>query len=106
MENQTKQVFETILVRMMVLRRRREPQPCLSLAEAMQSTVLVFAVIRPPVPAPRAELNPVLDDGREHYEQNFVGLLEQPKQKGVELETDIVVGHPAEQIVHRLTDKH
>jgi nucleotide-binding universal stress UspA family protein len=67
----------------------------------MGSSVLVFAVIRPPEPASRVELNAVLEEAREHYEQNFISLRQQAKLKGVELETDIAVGHPAEQIVHR-----
>jgi nucleotide-binding universal stress UspA family protein len=55
-----------------------------SLAEAMWSRVLVFAVIRPPEPPARVELNAVLEEAREHYEQNFVGLREQAKLKGVD----------------------
>lgn len=102
MARRTEQVFETILVAYDGSpQAQRASDLAFSLAEAMRSRVLIFAVIRPPEPAARAELNAVLEDGREHYEQNFVGLREQAKAKGVELETDIVVGHPAEQIVHR-----
>jgi hypothetical protein len=57
----------------------------------MWSRVLVFAVIRPPEPAARVELNAVLEEAREHYEQSFISLREQAKLKGVELETDIAV---------------
>jgi nucleotide-binding universal stress UspA family protein len=38
----------------------------ISLASAMQSHLLIFAVIRPPEPATRSELNAMLDDAREH----------------------------------------
>jgi hypothetical protein len=41
----------------------------------------------------------MLDDAREHYEQNFVLLRERAKQKHVDIATEIVVGHPAEQII-------
>jgi nucleotide-binding universal stress UspA family protein len=102
MARQTKQVFETILVAYDGSpQSQRATDLAFSLAETMWSKVLVFAVIRPPEPAARVELNAVLEEAREHYEQNFISLREQAKLKGVELETDIAVGHPAEQIVHR-----
>jgi Universal stress protein family len=53
---------------------QRATELAFSVAEAMQSKVLIFAVIRPPEPAARAELNAVLDDAREHYEQSFTQL--------------------------------
>jgi nucleotide-binding universal stress UspA family protein len=43
----------------------------------------------------------VLEDGQERYEKCFAPLREQAKQKGIELETDIILGHPAEQIIHK-----
>jgi nucleotide-binding universal stress UspA family protein len=43
----------------------------------------------------------VLDDAREHYEEGFRKILEKAKGHDVEITTDIAVGHPAEQIVHR-----
>jgi nucleotide-binding universal stress UspA family protein len=58
---------------------QRATELAFSVAEAMQSKVLIFAVIRPPEPAARAELNAVLDDAREHYEQSFTQLREQAK---------------------------
>jgi nucleotide-binding universal stress UspA family protein len=103
MTRQTKQVFETILVAYDGSpQSQRVTDLAFSLAEAMWSKVLVFAVTRPPEPGSRVELNAVLEEAREHYEQSFVSLREQAKLTGVELETDIGVGHPAEQIVHRV----
>jgi nucleotide-binding universal stress UspA family protein len=102
MAREPKQVFESILVAYDGSpQSQRATDLAFSLAEVMWYRVLVFAVIRPPEPAARIELNAVLEEAREHYEQNFVSLREQAKLKGVELETDIAVGHPAEQIVHR-----
>jgi nucleotide-binding universal stress UspA family protein len=43
----------------------------------------------------------VLDDAREHYEEGFKKIVEKAKGHNLEIATDIVVGHPAEQIVHR-----
>ena len=73
----------------------------LSMAGDMKAKLFVLAVIRPPEPAESAEFHAVLDDGRERYESSFVPVRERAREKGIELETDVVVGHPAEQILHR-----
>ncbi len=66
-----------------------------------KSSILVLAVARPPEPATSVEVEAVLDDAREHYERGFKGLVERAKSRGVDISTDIVVGHPAEQLIHR-----
>src|ERR1019366_7512602 len=73
----------------------------LSMAGDMKAKLFVLAVIRPPEPAESAEFNAVLDDGRERYERSFAPIRERARQKEIEPETDVVVGHPAEQILHR-----
>src|ERR1035438_10281937 len=73
----------------------------LSMAGDMKAKLFVLAVIRPPELAESAEFNAVLYAGRERYESSFAPIRERAKQKGIELETDVVVGHPAEQILHR-----
>src|SRR5580658_7977886 len=73
----------------------------LSMAADMQAKLFVVAVIRPPKPAENPEFNAVLEDGRERYESSFVPIRERAKWKDIDLETDIAVGHPAEQIIHR-----
>lgn len=73
----------------------------LSMAADMKAKLFVLAVIRPPEPAESAEFNAVLEDGRERYERSFASLRERARMNDIELETDIVVGHPAEQIIHR-----
>jgi len=78
----------------------------LTLASALDSHVLLFAVARPPEPAISVELDAMLDDAREHFEQQFERIKTKAKVGGVELETDIVVGHPVEQIVHRAESDH
>ncbi len=72
----------------------------ISLAQCLDAKVLVFAVARPPEPATSVELEAVLDDAREHYEAGFKKVLERAGD-GVEIQTAIAVGHPAEQIVHK-----
>ena len=73
----------------------------LSLAECLGSTVLLFAVARPPEPATSVELEAMLDDAREHYEQGFKPIMEKAREHNVNVQTAIAVGHPAEQIIHR-----
>lgn len=76
-------------------------QIALSLAKMASSKVLVFSVVQVPKPALRAELNAVLDDGREGYERSFVAIREQAKESEIELDTEIAVGRPADQIIYR-----
>jgi nucleotide-binding universal stress UspA family protein len=72
-----------------------------SLAETLDATVLVFAVARPPEPSTSVELEAVLDDAKEHFEEGFKKVVERARTHGVEVKTDMAVGHPAEQIIHR-----
>jgi nucleotide-binding universal stress UspA family protein len=81
-------------------------ETALALAKSLDSTLLVFAVARPPEPATTVELGAMLDDAREHFEEQFKKIRLRAKDLEVELETDIAVGHPVEQIVHRAEMDH
>lgn len=72
-----------------------------SLADCIDSTVLIFAVARPPEPATSVELEAVLDDAREHYQEGFKKILEKARAHDLDVKTDMAVGHPGEQIIHR-----
>jgi|SRR5580704_8130694 nucleotide-binding universal stress UspA family protein len=72
----------------------------LSLTQSLDSKVLVFAVARPPEPATMVELSAILDDAREHFEDRFQKIVQRAKEQKRELEPDIAVGHPVEQIAH------
>ena len=76
----------------------------LSMAGDMKAKLFVISVVRPPEPAESAEFHAVVDEGREKYEKSYVPIRELAKQKDIELETEVVVGHPAEQIIH-MADK-
>ena len=52
------------------------------------------------------EVDAMLDDAREHFEEKFKKVAQRAKDLEVELETDIAVGHPVEQIVHRAETDH
>ncbi len=72
-----------------------------SLAECLDATVLIFAVARPPEPSTSVELEAVLDDAKEHFEEGFKKILEKARSLDLEVKMDMAVGHPAEQIIHR-----
>jgi nucleotide-binding universal stress UspA family protein len=78
----------------------------LSLAQTLDAKVLVFAVARPPEPATSVELEAVLDDAKEHFEEGFKKVREKASSHDVEIETSIAVGHPAEQIIHKAETDH
>ena len=78
----------------------------ISLAQCIDAKILVLAVARPPEPATRVEVEAVLDDAKEHYEQGLSKVQERANSAEVELETMIEVGHPAEHLIHRAETDH
>jgi len=76
-------------------------ESALALAQSLDSKVLLFAVARPPEPATMVEVDAMLDDAREHFEAQFKKIVQRARDLDVEIQTDIAVGHPVEQIVHR-----
>jgi len=81
-------------------------ESALALAQSLDARVLLFAVARPPEPATMVEVDAMLDDAREHFEIQFKKIVDRAKELGIQLETDIAVGHPVEQIVHRAEIDH
>jgi nucleotide-binding universal stress UspA family protein len=76
-------------------------ESALALAQSLDAKVLLFAVARPPEPATMVEVDAMLDDAREHFQEQFKKIIQRAKDLEIELQTDIAVGHPVEQIVHR-----
>lgn len=72
-----------------------------ALATATDAKVLILAVARPPEPATVVEVEAMLDDAREHFEEHFRSILKRAEEMEVDAHTAIVVGHPVEQLVHR-----
>ena len=81
-------------------------ETALALAQSLDAKVLLFAVARPPEPATMVEVDAMLDNAREHFEEQFRKIVQGAKDLEVELKTDIAVGHPVEQIVHRAETDH
>jgi nucleotide-binding universal stress UspA family protein len=71
-----------------------------SVAGDAKAKLHVLSVVRPPEAAESVELHAELDDERDRFERCFGQIRERAKEKGIELETEIAVGHPADQIIH------
>jgi nucleotide-binding universal stress UspA family protein len=73
----------------------------LDLASKYGADLLVLAVASPPEFAEDVETEAVLENAQEHYEKLFTTLKEQAAAQGIQPRCEVVVGHPAEQIIYR-----
>jgi nucleotide-binding universal stress UspA family protein len=73
----------------------------LEVASKCGATLQVLAVAQPPEPAEDVETEAILEDAQEHYERAFVRLREKAAAAGIEPVFEVMVGHPALQIIHK-----
>ena len=73
----------------------------MDLAECMDAKLLAFSVIWLPKPATRVEVRATLDDETERYSAALEMLVGNAKERGLDMKTEIAVGQPADQIIHR-----
>jgi nucleotide-binding universal stress UspA family protein len=73
----------------------------MQLSKCLDAEVVVFAVAWLPKPATMVEVRAIWDDAWEHYMAAFEKLASTAKEHGLNLKTEIVVGDPAGQIIHR-----
>jgi nucleotide-binding universal stress UspA family protein len=73
----------------------------LDLAKKYAADLLVLAVARPPEPPEDVETEAILENANEHFKELFRSLKAQADAQGVTPRFDVVVGHPANQIVLR-----
>jgi nucleotide-binding universal stress UspA family protein len=71
----------------------------LEMAAAFKAEILLLSVAVPPEPATEPELEARLEDAQEHYEESHGMLVKEAATRGISVRSEIVVGHPAEQIV-------
>lgn len=76
-------------------------EAALAMASSLGSTVDVLSVVQLPEPATLPDLHAMLDGAREHYEKELRRIAQAANGNGIRLETDVAVGHPAEQIIQR-----
>ncbi len=67
--------------------------------QAKEREILVLSVSQPPEPADIVEVKAVIDSATEYYKKEFEKLQTLAKDYNVQIKTEIVVGHPADQIV-------
>jgi len=79
-------------------------QAALDLAAVCHARLQVVSIATPPEPPTRVETEAVLDAATQHYERVFEGLRRRAKERGVDLESRVLVGHPAEQILRLAAD--
>ncbi|MGQ9649382.1 MAG: universal stress protein [Phycisphaerae bacterium] len=84
---------------------KRAFQFAIELAKAFGAHITVVSVAQPSEPPTSVEMPALLDAATEHFEKDFVVFREAAKAAGVPLETDVVVGHPADQIVHQAVQR-
>lgn len=61
--------------------------------------IIVLSVAQPPEPIDIVEIDAIIDSATQHYEELFKGLRDKAKERNLEIRTEVVVGHPADQIV-------
>jgi nucleotide-binding universal stress UspA family protein len=75
------------------------------LAKQLSANLIVLSIAQLPEPAAMVESSAMLESAEEHYEKDFKRLQATAQAAGVTMETHVVVGHPAEQIVHHAIEQ-
>jgi len=74
--------------------------------EGVSPDIIVLSVAQPPEPLEIVEVEAIIDTATQHYEELFKGLKEKAKEKNIEIETEVVIGHPADQIIRYAKDRN
>jgi len=85
---------------------RRAFEHALELARRFGAELLVVTVVRIPESGLLAEVEGVIDTAEGRFKEAFVEMGKRAREVGVKLESDVVAGHPAEQIVHLAELRH
>lgn len=72
----------------------------LDLAKKYQASLIVLAVSKPPDFAEDVETEAILENSQNHYRKLLSHLEPKARTEGVNAAFEVVVGHPAEQIIH------
>jgi len=67
--------------------------------------IMVLSVAQPPEPIDIVEMDAIIDSATRHYEELFAGLRNKAKAQNAAITTEIVVGHPADQIIKYAAEK-
>ena len=72
----------------------------LDLAQKYQTAIQILAVATLPDPPGEVETAAILENATDYYKHQFTELRHRAKEAGLNLDTHIVSGHAAEQIIH------
>ncbi len=84
---------------------KRAFQFAVELAKALGAGVTVVSVAQPSEPPTSVETPALLEAATDLFEKDFAVFREIAKAAGVSLDTAVVVGHPADQIVHQAAER-
>jgi nucleotide-binding universal stress UspA family protein len=76
----------------------RALEAAIALGDSSESRLLVLSVARPPEPSSGAN---ALDAVSEHLKRTLTRLRSRVRRKGIEIETQVTQGHPAEEILRK-----
>jgi len=79
-------------------------EAALDFAASFKSRLEVASVATPPEPPTRVETEAVIESATQHFEELFEGLRRRASARGLDLQTRVLVGHGAEQILKLATD--
>jgi nucleotide-binding universal stress UspA family protein len=74
-------------------------EDALELAALARARLTVVSVASPPEPPTEVEIQASIELATQHYEGLFENLRRQAQERHVTLETHVLVGHPADQIL-------
>jgi len=74
-------------------------EDALDLAALARARLSVVSVASPPEPPTEVETQAAIESATAHYEKLFESLRRQAQERKVELNTHVLVGHPADQIL-------
>lgn len=69
------------------------------------SEITVLSVAQPPEPAGLVTVESLFDSATKLYEHLFKGLRDRARKENVAIKTEVVVGHPAHEIIKYATEK-
>jgi nucleotide-binding universal stress UspA family protein len=74
-------------------------EDALDLAALARARLSVVSVASPPEPPTEVETQAAIEAATSHYEKLFESLRRQAQERNVTLQTHVLVGHPADQIL-------
>ena len=67
--------------------------------------IFVVSVVQPPEQAEIVEMDAVIDAASEHFAKLFPDLRDKALKSSARITTEVLIGHPADQIVHYAAEK-